>query len=160
MLRCDSANTSAQRSSYLSDMPYKDVMDEAKVNEPLVILATPRKKEFSLTVIREIGDVGLKVVVSCEGSGPPLNPMSDSLKSSNPQIMILLDKMSSTQMDKHIMWWGSILGPVVFNIFINDLDIGLEGILSKFADDTELGEAVASLKDREATQNDLDKSED
>lgn len=32
---------------------------------------------------------------------------------------------------------GSILGPVLFHIFKNDLDAGLEGMLNKFVADTE-----------------------
>ncbi|KAJ7415443.1 rna-directed dna polymerase from mobile element jockey-like [Willisornis vidua] len=54
---------------------------------------------------------------------------------------------------------GSILSPVLFNIFINNLDTQLEGILSNFSDSTKLGGAVASLKGREALQKDLDKLE-
>lgn len=40
----------------------------------------------------------------------------------------------------------SISGSLLFNVFVNNLDSGLEGILSKFADDTKLGGAVDSLK--------------
>ena len=52
---------------------------------------------------------------------------------------------------------GSVLGPLLFLVYVNDMDCGLEANISKFADDTKIFHEVSSLEDCEMLQTCLDK---
>ncbi len=48
---------------------------------------------------------------------------------------------------------GSVLGPVLFIIYINDIELGLNNLIAKFADDTKIGNSVISDRDRQSLQD-------
>jgi hypothetical protein len=51
---------------------------------------------------------------------------------------------------------GSVLGPVLFILYINDIDLSIKSEISKFADDTKIAGKASSPEDRQSIQKDLD----
>ena len=52
---------------------------------------------------------------------------------------------------------GSVLGPILFLVYINDLEGGVTGKILKFADDTKLFRKVNEIGDKQNLQDDIDK---
>ena len=52
---------------------------------------------------------------------------------------------------------GSVLGPILFLVYTNDLEEGITGKILKFADDTKLFRKIMEIGDNQKLQDYIDK---
>ena len=77
----------------------------------------------------------------------------------------LTDRRQRVVVDREVSSWksvlsgvpqGSVLGPILFLVYINDLEEGVTGKILKFADDTKLFRKTKEIGDKKL-QDDIDK---
>ena len=78
----------------------------------------------------------------------------------------LNDRRQRVVVDREVSSWkpvfsgvrqGAVLGPILFLVYINDLEEGVTGKILKFADDTKLFRKVKEIGDKQKLQDDIDK---
>ncbi|CAM4581149.1 unnamed protein product [Lepidochelys kempii] len=108
-------------------------------------------------VVRCVGVVRLGSLVGCHGlRGKLLSGIGNWLKDRRQRVGINGPFSEWREVNSGVPQ-GSVLGPVLFNIFINDLGKGVNGEVAKFADDIKLLKTVKSQADCEEFQGDLTK---
>ncbi|KAF2347264.1 Reverse transcriptase domain [Trinorchestia longiramus] len=71
------------------------------------------------------------------------------------QRVVIHDETSNSALVTLEIPQGSVLGPLLFIIYINDLDVGIISKINKFADDTKLCHRAFTERDRATIQSDL-----
>ncbi|KAF2350915.1 Reverse transcriptase domain, partial [Trinorchestia longiramus] len=73
------------------------------------------------------------------------------------QSVVIHDQASDSSLVTSGVPQGSVLGPFLFMIYINDLDVGIISKINKFADDTKLCHKALTERVRVTIQSDLNR---
>ena len=90
------------------------------------------------------------------GIAPEITSWVQGFLTGRKQAVRIGDELSSWRQVSSGVPQGSVLGPCLFVIFINDMPDVVQNLLNLFADDSKMWRRVASVADCEQLQKDLD----
>ena len=127
---------------------YEDICDALEKRKHICLVFCDISKAFDRVWHR-----GLIKKLECYGfQGAFLNWLINYLSNRNQQVLVNNNKSNWGEINAGVPQ-GSVLGPLLFLLYINDIADGLESMARLFADDTSLSYSSANTLDIEATIN-------
>ena len=129
---------------------FEEVTKEVDCGNPVDLVYLDFAKAFDKVPHRRL----FKKLESCGIEGSVLNWIKNWL-SNRRQCVVVNRKFSSWTKVVSGVPQGSVLGPLLFVVYINDLEADLISRVGKFADDTKMSKSVRNLADANILQDDL-----
>ena len=131
---------------------WEEITKRIDVGSPVDIIYLDFQKAFD-----KVPHQRLLLKLKAHGIGDSITDWIEQWLTDRRQRVVVDGEVSNWKSVLSVVPQGSILGPILFLIYINDLDDSITSNVLKFADDTKLFRKVNTDGDKQHLQNDLDR---
>ena len=133
-------------------MFYEEITKWVDEGSPVDIVYLDSQKAFD-----KVPHQRLILQLKSRGMGNSIVNWTDQWLTDRIQRVVVDGELSSSKSVLSGVPQGSVLGPILFLVYIDDLEEGVTGSILKFADDTKLFRKTKEIGDKQKLQDDIDK---
>ena len=133
-------------------MFYEEITKWVDEGSPVDVIYLDFQKAFD-----KVPHQSLILKLKSHGMGNSIVNWTDQWLTDRIQRVVVDGELSSSKSVLSGVPQGSVLGPILFLVFIDDLEEGVTGSILKFADDTKLFRKTKEIGDKKNLQDDIDK---